>query len=48
MRCRGALGKHLSAIEAGCLGLETDYVRIRTDDDLGRVLSEYLRKRAGG
>jgi uncharacterized protein (DUF58 family) len=43
-----ALGAHLAAIEAGCRTLETDYVRVRTDDDLGRTLTEYLRRRAGG
>ena len=41
------LGKHLSAVEAACRGLETDLVRVRTDDDLGAVLAGYLRKRGG-
>lgn len=41
------VGKHLAAIEAGCRNLETDYVRIRTDADLGTELAAYLRKRAG-
>jgi len=41
------LGEHLAAIEEGCRGLETDYVRIRTDVDLGVELAAYLRKRSG-
>ena len=41
------LGKHLAAVEAACRGLETDLVRVRTDDDLGAVLAGYLRKRGG-
>jgi uncharacterized protein (DUF58 family) len=41
------LGRHLAAIEEGCRTLETDYVRIRTDADLGVELATYLRKRGG-
>ena len=41
------LGRHLTAIEEGCRALDTDYVRVRTDADLGTLLSNYLRKRAG-
>jgi uncharacterized protein (DUF58 family) len=41
------LGRHLAAIEEGCRTLETDYVRIRTDADLGAELATYLRKRGG-
>jgi uncharacterized protein (DUF58 family) len=42
-----ALGEHLAAVEDGCRRLETDYTRVRTDDDLGRALAGYLRKRSG-
>lgn len=42
-----ALHDHLAALEAGCRGLEIDYVRLRTDADLGRDLAAYLRKRRG-
>lgn len=42
-----ALGEHLSAVEAVCRSAEADYVRVRTDDDLGQVLAEYLRRRGG-
>ena len=38
-------GRHQAAVETVCRTLETDLVRVRTDDDLGRALSEYLRKR---
>jgi uncharacterized protein (DUF58 family) len=41
------LHHHLAAIEDGCRSLETDYVRIRTDADLGTELAAYLRKRQG-
>ncbi len=41
------LGKHLEAIESVCRTQQTDYIRVRTDDNLGRVLAEYLRKRLG-
>lgn len=40
-----ALHAHVGAIEAGCRRLEIDYVRLRTDADLGHELSAYLRKR---
>jgi hypothetical protein len=42
-----ALGTHLAAIEDGLRLQETDYVRVRTDDDLGQLLAAYLRKRSG-
>lgn len=42
-----ALGEHLAAVEAVCRSAEADYVRVRTDDDLGKVLAEYLRRRGG-
>jgi uncharacterized protein (DUF58 family) len=41
------LGKHLEAVETACRTLETDLVRVRTDDDVGQVLAAYLRKRTG-
>jgi uncharacterized protein (DUF58 family) len=40
-------GKHQEAVETACRAREADLVRVRTDDDLGRVLAEYLRKRVG-
>lgn len=42
-----ALHAHVAAVEAGCRGLEVDYVRLRTDGDLGRDLAGYLQKRRG-
>lgn len=41
-----ALGQHLAEVEAVCRSAEADYVRVRTDDDLGAVLAAYLRRRA--
>lgn len=41
------LGRHLAAIRDGCRTLETDYVLLRTDADIGTELATYLRKRAG-
>jgi uncharacterized protein (DUF58 family) len=41
------LQKHLAEVENACRGLGVDYVRVRTDDDLGRVLADYLQKRGG-
>jgi uncharacterized protein (DUF58 family) len=42
-----ALNEHVGAIEDGCRRLEIDYVRLRTDGDLGHDLATYLRKRLG-
>jgi uncharacterized protein (DUF58 family) len=42
-----ALRAHTDAIEAGCRRLEIDYVRLRTDADLGHDLAAYLQKRHG-
>ena len=42
-----ALHAHIEAIEAGCRRLEIDYVRLRTDADLGHDLAAYLQKRHG-
>lgn len=42
-----ALNQHLDAIRAGCRSLETDYVQLRTDADLGRELAGYLQSRRG-
>ena len=42
-----ALADHVEAIEAGCRRLEVDYVRLRTDADLGHDLAAYLQKRHG-
>jgi uncharacterized protein (DUF58 family) len=39
------LNKHLAEIEQVCRTLETDYVRLRTDADLGHELAVYLRSR---
>ena len=40
-------GRHQEAVETACRALEADLVRVRTDDDLGRALAAYLRKRTG-
>lgn len=42
-----ALTAHLEAIQDGCRGMEIDYVRLRTDADLGHDLAAYLQKRRG-
>jgi hypothetical protein len=42
-----ALEEHIGAIQAGCRGMEIDYVRLRTDVDLGHDLAAYLQKRRG-
>ncbi|MFM8273870.1 MAG: DUF58 domain-containing protein, partial [Gemmata sp.] len=42
-----ALHAHIESIEAGCRRLEIDYVRLRTDGDLGHDLATYLQKRHG-
>ena len=42
-----ALGEHTAAIEAGCRGMEIDYIRLRTDADIGHDLAAYLQKRSG-
>lgn len=39
------LNQHLAEIEAACRTLECDYVRLRTDADVGQELATYLRKR---
>ncbi len=43
-----AFQTHVGAIEAGCRAMEIDYVRLRTDSDLGHDLAAYLQKRRGG
>jgi uncharacterized protein (DUF58 family) len=40
-----ALSDHISRVEAGCRGMEIDYLRLRTDCDLGHELATYLQKR---
>lgn len=40
-----AFGAHVAEIEAGCRKLEIDFVRLRTDSNLGHDLSAYLQKR---
>jgi uncharacterized protein (DUF58 family) len=42
-----ALNDHVEAVQAGCRGMEIDYVRLRTDADLGHDLAAYLQKRHG-
>jgi uncharacterized protein (DUF58 family) len=42
-----ALKAHVEAIQAGCRGMEIDYVLLRTDADLGHDLAAYLQKRRG-
>ncbi len=39
------LHAHLGAIEEGCRVLQSDYLRVQTNDDLGTVLSGYFQKR---
>jgi len=39
------LKKHQTAIESACRTLAVDHVLVRTDDDLGKVMAEYLQKR---
>jgi len=41
------LQKHLAEVENVCRMLGVDYILVRTDDDLGRVLASYLQKRGG-
>lgn len=41
------LRKHLDEVETICRTQESDYIRVRSDDDLGRVLAGYLQKRRG-
>jgi len=41
------LNAHLGELESACRTHEVDYVRVRTDDDLGLVLASYLQKRRG-
>ncbi len=41
------LQKHLNEVENVCRALGVDYVRVRTDDDLGIALAGYLQKRGG-
>src|SRR5438874_2422252 len=36
-----ALDEHIGAIQQGCRGMEIDYVRLRTDADLGHDLAAY-------
>lgn len=40
-----AFNEHVAQIEAGCRKLEIDFVRLRTDSNLGHDLSAYLQKR---
>jgi uncharacterized protein (DUF58 family) len=42
-----AFNDHVNAIEVGCRAMEIDYVRLRTDADLGHDLAAYLQKRRG-
>jgi uncharacterized protein (DUF58 family) len=42
-----AMNAHVEAIRVGCRRLEIDYVRLRTDADLGHDLAAYLQKRHG-
>lgn len=41
------LNEHMAAIEAGCRGMAIDYIRLRTDADIGHDLAAYLQKRSG-
>jgi uncharacterized protein (DUF58 family) len=40
-----ALHAHIAEIETGCRAMEIDYVRLRTDGNLGHDLAAYLQKR---
>jgi uncharacterized protein (DUF58 family) len=42
-----ALNAHLTEIETMCRTQEIDFTRVRTDQDLGLALAEYLQKRRG-
>jgi len=42
-----AFEEHSAAIQDGCRGMQIDYVRLRTDADLGHDLAAYLEKRLG-
>jgi uncharacterized protein (DUF58 family) len=42
-----AFNDHVAAIETGCRAMEIDYVRLRTDGNLGHDLAAYLQKRRG-
>jgi uncharacterized protein (DUF58 family) len=42
-----ALADHIGAIQAGCRGMEIDYVCLRSDADLGHDLAAYIQKRRG-
>jgi uncharacterized protein (DUF58 family) len=42
-----ALNAHLTEIETACRVQEIDYTRVRTDQELGLALTEYLQKRRG-
>jgi len=41
------LNAHVAALQAGCRGMEIDYVPLRTDADSGHDLAAYLQKRRG-
>ena len=41
------LHKHLAAIETACRTLGADLIRVRTDDNPGQVLANFLQKRCG-
>ena len=41
------LTHHLRMVESACRSAEADYVRVRTDADLGSILAGYLQKRSG-
>jgi uncharacterized protein (DUF58 family) len=42
-----ALNEHIGVIQDGCRAMEIDFVRLRTDADLGHDLAAYLQKRTG-
>jgi uncharacterized protein (DUF58 family) len=41
------INAHLVEVETACRVHEVDYIRVRTDADLGRTLADYLQKRQG-
>lgn len=40
-----ALNDHIASIQTGCRAMEIDYIRLRTDDNVGQELAQYLQKR---
>ncbi len=41
------MNAHLAEVETACRVHEVDYVRVRTDENIGQTLADYLQKRQG-